>query len=185
MKTRCPWCVGDPLLEHYHDTEWGVPKFGTRELFESLTLEIMQTGLSWRTVLGKREAMRERFFNFDPAALSTNGEKHLQSWLQDRRLIRHAGKLRAMVNNAHVVVRLGDAFPERVWGVIGARPITNHLASADQIPAQTPVSLQLTVLLRELGFRFIGPVTAQSFMQAAGLLNDHLPDCFRHTELSC
>jgi len=180
MKTRCGWCVGDPLMEQYHDTEWGVPTYNTRDLFECLTLETMQTGLSWRTVLGKREAMRERFFNFDPANLATRGPEHLENWLQDARLIRHRGKLRAMINNAQSASRLGSAFAEQLWSIVAGAPVINRYESLDHIPTQTDLSVQLALLLRKQGFQFMGPVTAQSFMQAAGMVNDHVLHCFRH-----
>ena len=171
-------------MEHYHDTEWGVPTFDSRELFECLTLETMQTGLSWRTVLGKREAMRECFFNFDPALLATQGPEHLEAWLRDARLIRHRGKLRAMINNARIVAGLGSAFSDQLWTTVAGTPVINRYDSMDQIPTQTELSMRLTLLLRRQGFRFIGPVTAQSFMQAVGMVNDHVLNCFRHPERS-
>lgn len=182
METRCDWCVGDRLLEQYHDTEWGVPKFDTRQLFECLTLELMQTGLSWRTVLGKREAMRESFFDFDPVLLANQGHRCLPTWLQDARLIRHSGKLLAMINNAQIVARSGPAFSDDLWRAVGGTPVVNRYASIDEVPTQTELSRQVSLQLRKQGFRFIGPVTTQSFMQAVGMVNDHLLHCFRHPE---
>ncbi|MGA1674847.1 MAG: DNA-3-methyladenine glycosylase I [Pseudomonadales bacterium] len=184
MKTRCGWCVGDETMERYHDTEWGVPKFDRRDLFECLTLELMQTGLSWRIVLNKRAAMRELFFDFQPDEIARLGPERIQDWTEDPRIIRHRSKLQAMINNAQIASRMGPDFPHWLWSVVGGQTVINHYAAESDIPNQTGLSHELAALLRKEGFRFLGPIALQSFMQAAGMVDDHIVTCFRRADSS-
>jgi DNA-3-methyladenine glycosylase I len=174
---RCPWCTSDPLYIDYHDTEWGVPEEDEQALFERLVLEGMQAGLSWFTVLKKRSRMREQFFEFEPERLAQATEVDVESWLQDAGLIRHRGKLEAMVNNARRVMELGGGFPEMLWSFVEGVPVQNAFASLQEVPAETAASRDMAKCLKKEGFSFVGPTTCYAFMQSAGLVNDHLTSC--------
>jgi len=176
---RCDWCGEQPLYQDYHDREWGVPIYDEVELFERLTLEGMQAGLSWWTVLQKRTRMRQRFREFNPEALAACGELEIRDWLQDPGLIRHRGKLEAMIENARITIELDD-FPGIIWSSVDGAPVQNAHASLGSVPAQTEQSQALARRLRKAGFRFVGPTTVYAFMQSAGLVNDHLVHCPRH-----
>jgi DNA-3-methyladenine glycosylase I len=180
IEQRCPWCTADPLYIEYHDHEWGIPVADERALFERLVLEGMQAGLSWLTVLRKRERMQACFFEFDPQRLAQAGERDLQRWLTDAGLIRHRGKLEAMVENARRVVAMDGGFAEVLWSAVGGRPRQNRYRSLAQVPSQTDESRALAKQLKQLGFRFVGPTTCYAFMQSAGLVNDHLISCTAH-----
>jgi DNA-3-methyladenine glycosylase I len=181
VKTRrCGWCGDDPLYVAYHDEEWGVPVADDRALFECLMLEGMQAGLSWYTVLKKRDHMRRSFFRFDPAALASNGEAALPDWLGDAGLIRHRGKLEALVGNARACLDMKQPFGRFVWSFVNEVPIRNRWRRQSQVPSQTPVSVAMSRALRRAGFRFVGPTTCYAFMQSAGLVNDHLVSCHRY-----
>jgi DNA-3-methyladenine glycosylase I len=174
---RCPWCGSDPLYIDYHDREWGIPEGDEQLLFERLVLEGMQAGLSWLTILKKRDRMRERFFDFEPARLSRAGDAELESWLKDAGVIRHRGKLTAMVNNARRVVALDGTFAELVWSFVDGAPRQNGFDRLDAIPAKTAESIEMAKRLKKEGFSFVGPTTCYAFMQSAGLVNDHLLSC--------
>jgi len=178
--SRCSWCEGNPLYVAYHDEEWGVPVSNPIALFELLVLEGMQAGLSWLTVLRKRAHMRAEFCGFDPAAIDRSGADLLKSWMLDAGLIRHRGKLQAVVENARACIRLGDGFPEFLWSFVGGAPLQNGWRSIADVPSTTPQSEALSKGLRSSGFKFVGPTTCYAFMQSAGLLNDHLVSCHRH-----
>lgn len=177
---RCPWCTADPLYMEYHDQEWGVPVADEQALFERLVLEGMQAGLSWLTVLKKREHMRSRFFGFDPARLARAKEADFDGWLGDAGLIRHRGKLEAMVNNARRVVDLDGAFSELLWSAVDGVPRQNRFRSLSKVPSETAESKALAKRLKAAGFGFVGPTTCYAFMQSAGLVNDHLISCAAH-----
>jgi DNA-3-methyladenine glycosylase I len=179
-KERCPWCTSDPLYIAYHDQEWGIPEQGEQALFERLVLEGMQAGLSWFTILKKRARMRERFFGFDPQRLAASGERELVSWLQDPGLIRHRGKLEAMVGNARRVVELQGGFAELLWSFVEGAPQQNGFRSMNEVPSETQASRSMARELKKQGFRFVGPTTCYAFMQSAGLVNDHLVTCDAH-----
>lgn len=177
VKTRrCSWCGDDPLYVDYHDHEWGVPERDAQELFERLVLEGMQAGLSWYTVLKKRERMREQFFGFDPLLLATRGEARLSEWLQDSGLIRHRGKLTSVISNANAYLEIED-FSELIWSFVGGQPRQHRRRGLSEIPSQTTESVAMARTLKKLGFRFVGPTTCYAFMQSAGLVNDHLISC--------
>lgn len=184
---RCPWCGSDPLYVAYHDEEWGVPSCDDRHLFEMLCLEGQQAGLSWITVLRKREGYRRAFFNFDVARVATMQAADLQALLGDAGLIRHAGKLAAIRDNAVATLGVQREFgslANYLWGFTGPAPALNRFDSYRAAPASTAVSAQLSTDLRKRGFRFVGPTTVYAFMQAVGMVNDHETGCFRHAELS-
>ncbi len=174
---RCAWCTGDPSYEAYHDKEWGVPIKLTQALFRLLSLEGMQAGLSWLTVLRKREAMESAFFGFDLERLATSGQPEIEGWLANAGLIRHRGKLEALVNNARLTLEMED-FSEFLWTFAPTdRPVYVALKS---IPPQTEASSRMSKALKKLGYRFVGPTICYAFMQSAGMVNDHVVSCWRH-----
>jgi len=177
---RCHWCGEDPLYVAYHDEEWGVPVAGSRELFERLVLEGMQAGLSWYTVLKKRAHMRRRFFAFDPEALACRGPVALPEWLGDAGLIRHRGKLEALIGNARAYLDLDGSFASLVWSFVDHAPKQNRWDGSSPVPSETAESRAMSRALKAAGFRFVGPTTCYAFMQSAGLVNDHLVGCHRH-----
>ncbi len=179
---RCGWCGQDPLCIRYHDEEWGVPERNDQALFERLILEGMQAGLSWLTVLRKREAMRAAFLEFDFHVLAVADAKLIEGWLQNPGLIRHRGKLEAVLGNARATLALPVPLSEYVWSFVDDMPVQNRWRCLADVPAQTPVSQALSKSLRSRGFRFVGPVICYAFMQSAGLVNDHLIDCPGHGE---
>ncbi len=166
----------------YHDDEWGVPVWETQPLFERLALEGMQAGLSWITVLRKRERMQERFFGFDVDRVARASERSLTSWLKDAGLIRHRGKLEAMVSNARLVRAMGDGFTDSLWSFVNHAPQVNRFQTLKAVPAKTTAAEAMAKWLKREGFRFVGPTTCYAFMQSAGLVNDHLLTCHRHSE---
>ena len=174
---RCPWCTSDPLYEAYHDWEWGVPEKDERALFERLVLEGMQAGLSWLTILKKRAHMQEVFFAFDPERLAASGDDEIQRWLTDPGVIRHRGKLEAMVGNARCVLALEGDFVPLLWSFVDETPQQSRVTSTRSVPAETAASRAMAKALKKAGFRFVGPTTCYAFMQSAGLVNDHLVTC--------
>lgn len=178
--TRCDWCGDDPLYVAYHDLEWGVPVRDDRGLFERLVLEGMQAGLSWYTVLKKRQRMRERFFDFDPGRLARDGETYLPTWLDDPGLIRHRGKLESVIGNARAMLALPRSLSEFVWDFVDGVPVQNRWQNVRQVPVSSKAGDSLSKSLKRAGFRFVGPTTCYAFMQSAGLVNDHLLHCHRH-----
>lgn len=177
VKERCPWCTSDPLYVAYHDTEWGVPEKDERALFERLVLEGMQAGLSWLTILKKRAHMQQAFHRFDPERLASSGEAAIRSWLDDPGVIRHRGKLEAMVGNARALLALDGAFVPMIWSVVEGTPRQNGHTATGSVPSETAESRTMARLLKKAGFRFVGPTTCYAFMQSAGLVNDHLVSC--------
>lgn len=178
--TRCDWCGDDPLYVAYHDTEWGVPVRDDRALFERLVLEGMQAGLSWYTVLKKRQHMRERFLGFDPHRLARAGDGHLRDWLEDPGLIRHRGKLDSVIGNARAMLALPGSLSDFVWRFVDGAPVQNRWTTLSEVPAHTKASDAMSKALKRAGFRFVGPTICYAFMQSAGLVNDHLLSCHRH-----
>jgi len=179
---RCAWADGDDeLMRRYHDEEWGVPVRDGRVLFEFLTLEGAQAGLSWRTILHRREGYRAAFHGWDIGRIAAMGEADVERLLRDPGIIRHRGKIEATIQNAAAAVALGgpDALSALTWGVVGGAPRRDRRRSLDELPAETEESRALSKALRQAGFRFVGPTTAYAFMQACGLVDDHLPGCFR------
>jgi len=183
---RCAWAGEDPLMTSYHDREWGVPSRSDRHLFELVTLEGAQAGLSWFTILKKRENYRRVFRGFDPARVARFDGRVVESLLQDAGIVRHRGKIESTINNARKVLEVqaeAGSFAEYVWSFVGGTPIVNRWKSLSQLPSETPESREMSRDMRRRGFRFVGPTTCYAFMQAAGLVNDHELSCYRHREL--
>ena len=179
MSDRCPWCGQDPLYMAYHDHEWGVPEWDSRALWEKLVLDGFQAGLSWITILKKRDAFRTAFDGFDPQSVANWGEAQVAEALANPGIIRHRGKIEATVKNARAYLALqekGD-FAALLWDFVGGTPLQNAPTSPAQIPTQTPVSQAMSKMLRQSGFTFVGPTIVYAFMQACGLVNDHLVTC--------
>lgn len=185
--TRCAWAGSDPLYRAYHDREWGVPVDDDRRLFEFLVLEGMQAGLSWLTILRKRENFRRAFAEFDPARVAAFGPEDRRRLLGDAGIVRNRSKIDAAVANARVFLTLqGEhgSFLRFLHTVAGPHPLINHWRVPEEVPAATAVSRELSRRLREHGCRFVGPTICYAFMQAVGLVNDHLTGCFRHREIA-
>ena len=180
---RCPWAAGDPLLITYHDEEWGVPEHDENRLFELLTLEGAQAGLSWLTILRKREGYRGAFAGFDPEQVARFGERDVTRLVANPAIVRHRGKIESVIANARAVLELraGGGLPELVWRSVGGRPLDRKPATLADVPAETAESQALSRELKRLGFRYVGPTTCYAFMQAAGLVDDHVAGCFRRT----
>jgi len=181
--SRCPWGVGEPLMEAYHDTEWGVPRHDERTLFEFLVLEGAQAGLSWRTVLAKRRRYREVFVDFDIESVAAFGEADIERLLTDPGIIRNRAKVRAAVTNARAVLELPDGLGPRLWSFVDGRSVTNTWQHLADVPATTAASDRMSKDLKKCGFRFVGSTICYSLMQACGLVNDHLVTCYRHAEV--
>ena len=183
---RCPWCGDDPLYVAYHDEEWGVPVRDDRALFEKICLEGQQAGLSWITVLRKRERYRERFHDFDIERVARMTDADIDDILTDAGVIRHRKKLEAIVTNARAAKRLREetSLSDHLWSFVGGETIVNRFERMDEVPAQTDVSKAMSKDLKKRGFVFVGPTTCYAMMQACGLVNDHLVGCFRWRELS-
>ena len=184
---RCDWVpAGDELYVRYHDEEWGVPVRDERRLFEMLYLEGAQAGLSWRTILGKREAYRELFAGFDPRLVARFTDEQLAVILRDARIVRNRLKVNAVRENARAVLRLGDAevgLSELLWSFVGGAPVDRRVRAAAEVPPFTPEAEAMSKALRKLGFRFVGPTICYAFMQAVGMVNDHVVRCYRYREV--
>ncbi|MCK9991912.1 MAG: DNA-3-methyladenine glycosylase I [Alphaproteobacteria bacterium] len=185
-KTRCVWPGMDELYIAYHDEEWGVPEYDDRALYEKLMLDGFQAGLSWITILRKRENFRAAFDQFEPARIARYNEKKIQSLLQDAGIIRHRGKIEAAISGAQtwLTIMEQDGFSAYLWNFVDGKPIQNSLRGMGDAPAQTPLSQTISKDLKQKGFKFCGPVIVYAFMQAVGMVNDHMTDCFRHKECS-
>lgn len=180
--TRCPWCGTDPLYVRYHDEEWGVPVHDDHRLFEMLTLEGAQAGLSWITVLRKRERYREVFEGFDPERVVRLTPRRLAKILDDPGVIRHRGKVESTVSNARGVLALQQEFgslDRYLWQFVGGAPQVNRPLSMAEVPSRTDASDRMSVDLKKRGFRFTGSTICYAFMQATGMVDDHLAGCFR------
>ena len=175
---RCSWADNDPLMRTYHDEEWGVPERDSRPLWEALMLDGFQAGLSWLTILRKREAFRKAFHNFDPKWVARMGEKDIARLLQNEGIIRSRAKIEATIKGARIYVEMakaGEDFSTWIWKMAGDKPIQNR----GPVPAKTPLSEEISAALKKRGFKFVGPVIVYAWMQAVGIVNDHSPDCFR------
>lgn len=179
MTERCGWCGGDPLYVAYHDEEWGVPEYDGRALWEKLILDGFQAGLSWITILRKRDNFRRAFAGFDPEVIAGWGETDVARLLTDAGIIRHRGKIEATIGNARAYLSMGgaDAFSARIWAYVDGAPLVNAFAAPSEVPASTPLSQQVSRDLKKAGFRFCGPTITYAWMQACGLVNDHLVGC--------
>ncbi|EBU7765138.1 DNA-3-methyladenine glycosylase I [Salmonella enterica subsp. enterica serovar Pasing] len=180
---RCDWVSQDPLYIAYHDNEWGVPETDSRKLFEMICLEGQQAGLSWITVLKKRENYRACFHQFDPERIAAMQEEDVERLLQNTGIIRHRGKIQAIISNARAWLAMeqnGKSFADFVWSFVDGQPQIAQAASLDEIPTSTPASDALAKALKKRGFKFVGTTICYSFMQACGLVNDHITGCFCH-----
>lgn len=182
-RSRCSWAVSHPLEQAYHDAEWGVPSSDENQLFEALSLEGAQAGLSWLTVLKKRDNYRRAFLDFQWRRVATMDNDVVDRLLQDAGLIRHRGKLESVIANARAIVRLhqqGRSLSSLVWSLADNLPRQHNFADMDEVPTRTGLSDHLSRQLKRAGFRFVGPTTCYAFLQAVGVVNDHTTDCFRH-----
>ena len=186
-KTRCRWCLGHDIYEDYHDHEWGVPVHDDRHLFEMLILEGAQAGLSWLTVLKKRETYRAAFDQFDPEIIAGYGQDKIDSLLQDPGIIRNKLKVNAAIVNAKAfleVVKEYGSFDAYIWSFVDGKPIQNRWKTMADVPVSTPESDAMSKSLKKRGFKFVGTTICYAYMQGVGMVNDHTLDCFRHSELS-
>jgi DNA-3-methyladenine glycosylase I len=179
MPQRCTWAGTDALMCAYHDEEWGVPERDSRALWEKLMLDGFQAGLSWQTILRKREAFREAFRGFDPKVVAAFDEKDIERLLQNPGIVRSRSKIEATIGNARAYLKMqaaGEDFATFIWAMAGGKPIPH----AGHVPTKTPLSEAVSVALKQRGFKFVGPVIVYAWMQATGIVNDHAPECFRH-----
>jgi len=185
--TRCEWApAGDPLYLAYHDEEWGVPVHDDRHLFEMLTLEGAQAGLSWSTILHKREGYRRAFAGFDPAKVARFDDEEIERLLQDPSIVRNRLKVTSTVSNARATLAVQEglgSLDTYLWSFVDGEPVVNRWEKLGQIPAETDVSRAMSKDLKRRGFRFVGPTVSYAFMQATGMVNDHVASCFRWTEV--
>ena len=184
---RCSWCGNDPLYVAYHDEEWGVPVYDDQTLFEFLILEGAQAGLSWSTILNKREGYRRAFDRFDVEKVARYDGVKISALLNDPGIVRNQLKVGSAVTNAQAFLKIqnewGD-FSDYIWSFVDGRPIQNSWRSLSEIPARTPIAETLSKDLKKRGFRFVGPTIVYAHMQATGMVNDHLVDCFRYPEIA-
>ncbi|EPR75963.1 DNA-3-methyladenine glycosylase [Leifsonia rubra CMS 76R] len=184
-RARCGWVGNDELYRHYHDTEWGTPLHGDQRLFEKIMLEAFQVGLSWITILRRREGLRDAFDQFDPATIARYGDEDIARLLDDPRIIRNRLKVLAAISNAHAVLELtqvaAGALDTLLWQ-FAPPPRTHRFVSLDDVPAVTPESTAMSTALKTHGFRFVGPTTMYALMQSTGMVDDHIEGCWRTTQ---
>ena len=181
--TRCPWPKQDPLYVAYHDEEWGVPEFDDRALYEKLILDGFQAGLSWITILRKRDNFRRAFNEFDPEKIARYPKRKVESLMQDAGIVRNRAKIEGTVASARAYLKImesGPGFSRLLWDYLDGKPKLNHFRSHGQVPAETELSRKISKDLAGRGFKFVGPTIVYAFMQAVGMVNDHLVTCHRH-----
>jgi DNA-3-methyladenine glycosylase I len=186
-KIRCSWAGNTPIYIGYHDDEWGRPVHDDVKLFEMLILEGMQAGLTWITVLNKREAFRVAFDGFDPYKVALYGDTKFQELMENDKIVRNRLKIKAAVNNAKVFLRVIEeygSFNKFIWGYVDYVPITGHWEKLDDLPARTPLSDKMSKDLKKMGFKFVGSTIIYAFMQATGMVNDHITKCFAYEEIN-
>jgi DNA-3-methyladenine glycosylase I len=185
MSERCPWCGTEEIYVRYHDEEWGVPERDGRALWEKLVLDGFQAGLSWITILKKREAFRAAFADFEPQVVASYSETDVQRLLNDAGIVRHRGKIEAAIKGARLwqEIEAREGFSDYIWKYVDGEPITNEPRSMAEVPAATELSTRLSKDLKKAGFNFCGPTITYAFMQATGMVNDHLVTCPRHAEV--
>lgn len=186
-KPRCAWTGQDPLMIEYHDQEWGVPVHDDRKLFEFMVLDAFQAGLSWATILHKRENFRAALDNFQPEKIARYDETKIAELIQNAGIIRNKAKIRATVKNARAFLQVRaefGTFDQYIWRFVGYQPKTNHWRTAAEIPATSPEAEAMSADLKKRGFGFAGPTICYAFMQAAGMVNDHVVSCFRYAEIN-
>jgi DNA-3-methyladenine glycosylase I len=182
---RCEWrgMAGDPVYEAYHDTEWGVPEYDSRALWEKLVLDGFQAGLAWITILRKRDAFRAAFDNFDPEKVALYGEADRARLMADAGIVRSNAKIDAAISSAKIYLAMrdrGEDFSQFCWGFTGGRPIQNRWTGFGEVPAQTELAVEVSKALKARGFKFVGPVIVYAWMQAVGMVNDHFVQCHCH-----
>jgi DNA-3-methyladenine glycosylase I len=186
-RVRCAWPGADPLNLEHHDVEWGVPSRDRRHLFELLTLEGAQAGLSWTTILRKREGYRKAFAGFEPERVAAFGPDDFDRLMLDAGIVRNRSKIEATIDNARAILALeasGTGFVDHLWSFVGGKPIQNRFERMGELPAETAQSKAMSKDLKARGFRFVGPTILYAFMQSAGLVNDHQLDCYRYAEVA-
>lgn len=184
LSTRCPWAEVSDLDREYHDTEWGVPVYDDHQIFEMLTLEGAQAGLSWSTILAKRKGYRKLFADFNPQKVARFDDRRIEELLLDPSIVRHRGKIESTVSNAQSMLKVQEEFgslSKFIWSFVDGKPIQNHHRKMEDVPSETSISKLMSKELKLRGFRFVGPTICYAFMQAAGLVNDHLVSCPCHT----
>ena len=179
---RCDWCGDDPLYVAYHDTEWGVPQFDSRTLYEKLMLDGFQAGLSWITILRKRDGFRDAFEGFKPEVIARYGDKEIERLVQDARIVRHRGKIVATIGNAQAYLKISEteSFSDYLWKHVDGKPIQNRMKTMADVPGSTELSTKISKQLKKDGFKFCGPTIVYAVMQAMGMVNDHMIGCPRH-----
>ena len=183
---RCTWPGEDALYCAYHDDEWGVPEWDDRALWEKLMLDGFQAGLSWITILRKRDAFRAAFADFDPEIVARFTQVDIDRLLGDAGIVRSRAKISACIGGARAYLEMrdkGEGFSDFAWGFVGGKPIQNRWAGREDLPAQTPLSLEISKALKARGFKFVGPVIVYAWMQAVGMVNDHVTGCFRYADI--
>jgi DNA-3-methyladenine glycosylase I len=183
---RCPWASTE-ISSNYHDHEWGVPVHDDQKLFEFLVLEGAQAGLNWETILKKRQAYRDAFMDFEPARIANFNSVQIENMLLNPGIIRNRRKIESAIKNANVFLKIQDefgSFDEYIWGFVGRKPIQNQFHVLSEIPVETELSSQISKDLKQRGMSFVGPTIMYAFMQAVGMVNDHLVDCYRFIEIS-
>ena len=184
-KNRCAWCEKDDLYRDYHDNEWGNPVYDDAKLFEFLVLETFQAGVSWHLILKKRENFRKAFLNFDYQQIAHFGEFEEQELMKDAGIIRNSLKIKSAIANAKAFIKVQEefgSFSNYIWGFVDGKPIENQFTELSQIPAYTPLAEKMSKELKKRGFKFIGPTTMYSQMQATGMVNDHLLSCWKRNQ---
>ena len=182
---RCPWSGQDPLYVAYHDTEWGVPEYDDRALFEKLILDGFQAGLSWITILRKRDNFRQAFDGFAPEVIARYGKRKVTALMKDAGIVRNRAKIEGTILSARGyldIMEKGPGFSALLWGFVDGKPLVNRRRGTGDIPAETPLSRALSKELSGRGFKFVGPTIVYAFMQAVGMVNDHLVTCYRHPD---
>lgn len=183
---RCSWAGPEQIYRDYHDTEWGVPEYDSRALWEKLILDGFQAGLSWITILKKRENFRQAFEGFDPHVIAAWGEEDVQRLLKDSGIIRHRGKIEATITNARAWQEIEEqqGFSEFMWRYVDGSPLQPRYKTQAEVPPQTPLSQQISKDLKKAGFKFCGPTIVYAWMEACGLVNDHITTCYRHEQVA-
>lgn len=183
--SRCDWCGSLPIYVNYHDEEWGVPEYDSRALWEKLVLDGFQAGLSWLTILKKRDAFRSAFDNFDPEVVARYTETDIQRLLSDAGIVRHRGKIEAAISGAQAWIRMeeGRGFDAFMWDYVGGCPLVNRFSKMAEVPPSSDLSERISKDLKKAGFKFCGPTIVYAWMEATGLINDHLTTCHRHSEV--
>jgi DNA-3-methyladenine glycosylase I len=177
---RCSWCGTDPLYVHYHDTDWGVPEYDARALWEKLILDGFQAGLSWITILRKRENFRAAFEGFKPEIIVGYNRAKIESLMQDTGIVRNRMKIEGTIESARCYLEMDD-FSQYLWDFVDGKPLQNSFTAMNQVPAKTALAERVSKDLKQRGFKFVGPTIVYAFMQACGLINDHMVDCHRYS----